>query len=168
MLPALLWIFRIANIINWVFAALFAFLGILLVVDPGQFRIGLTERFFDPAQADVVLTYLMFTCFMVVPVAVAAHIILTRLVAMIRDTIGGAAFSETNANRLRMIAWMLLAINIIDLAFGQLSIWASAQTGEYFGWSFSLTGWLAVPLLLVLARLFRDGAAMQSDLEGTV
>jgi hypothetical protein len=168
MLPALLWIFRIANILNWVVAALFSLLGLMLLADIGPFRSALDAGRFAPAEADVIVTWLLTVCFMLVPVAAAVHVILTCLIAMIRDTMAGAAFSETNADRLRMIAWMLLIINIIDLAFGQVSIWASAQTGEYLGWSLSLTGWFAVPLLLVLARLFRVGAAMQSDLEGTV
>lgn len=168
MLNALIWIFRIANVVNWVSAALFAILGIMLVVDIEPFRSALAQALAQESQADVVITWLMFTCFALVPVAAAAHVILTRLASMIRDTINGAAFSDTNADRLRTIGWMLLAINIVDLAFGQMSIWASAQSGEYFGWSLSLTGWFAVPLLLVLARVFRHGAAMREDLEGTV
>jgi hypothetical protein len=168
MLPALLWIFRIANILNWVVAALFAMLGIMLMTDIGPFRDAMEGGRFTPGQADVLVTWLTSACLMILPVAGAVHIILTRLIAMIRDTMAGAAFSDINADRLRMMAWMLLIINIIDLAFGQVSIWASGQTGEYLGWSLSLTGWFAVPLLLVLARLFRVGAAMQSDLEGTV
>ncbi|PLK22708.1 hypothetical protein C0V72_13445 [Porphyrobacter sp. TH134] len=168
MLPSLLWIFRIANILNWVVAALFALLGIMLVADIGPFRDAMDNGRFTPAQADVLVTWLLSACLMILPVTGAVHVILTRLIAMIRDTMAGAAFSDTNADRLRMMAWMLLVINIVDLAFGQVSIWASAQTGEYLGWSLSLTGWFAVPLLLVLARLFRVGATMQSDLEGTV
>ena len=36
------------------------------------------------------------------------------------------------------------------------------------GWSFSATGWLAVLLLFVLARVFNEGAEMRYELEGTV
>ena len=35
-------------------------------------------------------------------------------------------------------------------------------------WSFSVTGWLAVLLLFVLARVFDHGTRMRDDLEGTV
>ncbi len=31
-----------------------------------------------------------------------------------------------------------------------------------------MTGWFAVPLLLILARIFKEGAIMRDDLEGTV
>ena len=37
-----------------------------------------------------------------------------------------------------------------------------------FDWSFSLTPWLAVVLLFVLARVFDEGTRMRDDLEGTV
>lgn len=167
MLPALIWTLRVLNVLNWTVAALFALLGIMLLADIGPFRDALADRF-SPEQARVLLIWLGLSCAMIVPVAVAVHVILTRLIAMIGDTVAGLAFTDRNADRLRIIAWMLLAINVADVGFGQLSVWASAMTGEYFGWSPSLTGWLAVPLLLVLARLFRAGAAMRSDLEGTV
>jgi hypothetical protein len=36
------------------------------------------------------------------------------------------------------------------------------------GWSFNITGWIAVLLLFVLARVFEQGAAMREDIEGTV
>jgi hypothetical protein len=35
-------------------------------------------------------------------------------------------------------------------------------------WSFSVTPWIAVLLLFVLARVFEQGARMRADLEGTV
>ena len=35
-------------------------------------------------------------------------------------------------------------------------------------WGFSLTRWLAVLMLFVLARVFEQGARMREDLEGTV
>ncbi len=168
MLLTLIWILRVTNWLNWIVTAAFTALLVLLIVDPGEFRADVLGRFGDPRIQHVVMTWLVAVCATVPPVAVAAHLILTRLTAMIRDTQKGEAFSKANAARLTLIAWALLAINLIDLAYGQLSTWASAESGEYFGWSPSLTGWLAVPLLLVLARLFREGAAMRDDLAGTV
>jgi hypothetical protein len=38
----------------------------------------------------------------------------------------------------------------------------------HFKYDFSLTPWLAVLLLFVLARVFEQGAHMREDLEGTV
>lgn len=168
MLKTAIWVLRAANWLNWIGAALFTFLLMLLLVAPDQFKETFERAFEGPRSADAVLIWLKLVCASVIPVAVAAHLIFTRLVAMLRDTQAGAAFTETNAKRLATIAWALLAINLVDLAFGQVSVWASETSGEYFGWSLSLTGWFAVPLLLILARIFKEGAIMRDDLEGTV
>ncbi len=58
--------------------------------------------------------------------------------------------------------------NLIDLPYGYLATWASEVSGEYFDWSPSFTAWLATLMLFVLARVFRHGAQMRADLEGTV
>ncbi len=161
-------VLRGLNLLNWIAAVLFSCLLVLLLIAPDQFRMAFLETFDNARSADAVLLWLKVVCFTVIPVAAAAHVIFTRLLAILRDAESDEAFSEANARRLSVIAWALLAINVIDLAFGQLSVWASAESGEYFGWSPSLTGWLAVPLLLILARVFREGSAMREDLEGTV
>lgn len=167
MLEATIWVLRVANWLNWIVATLFALLGAMLVIDPNHFREKLLDAF-STTGGEAVFIWLAVSCALVLPVAAAVHAILTRLIAIVRDTRAGAAFSDRNAHRLTIVAWALLAINLIDLAHGQLSVWASEQSGEYFGWTLSLTGWLAVPLLFLLARVFREGAAMREDLEGTV
>ncbi len=159
---------RITNWLNWIAAALLmGFLAVLLL-DPGGLKAQILSGYDDKAARDAVQTYLFAILAIVPPTALAVHYILTRLAALVRDAAGGAAFSLINADRLRTIGWAVLAINIADLAYGWLSIRASDATGEYFGWSLSLTGWIAVPMLFVLAHVFREGTAMREDLEGTV
>lgn len=160
---------RVTNWLNWIVAALLVAFFALLLVDPGGLRETLLAQF-DPATGARagVQTYLFGILALVPPLAVAVHYILTRLAGLMRDAAAGAAFTDTNAQRLSAIGWALLAINIADLVFGWLSVRASEATGEYFGWSLSLTGWIAVPVLFLLAQVFREGAAMREDLEGTV
>ena len=152
MLNAAIWVLRAANWLNWIMGVLFAVLLAMTLIDPDLFRTTFERAFEGPRSVDAIFLWLRLACVCVFAVVGAAHIIFTRLVAMLRDTQAGAAFTEVNARRLATIAWALLAINIVDLAFGQVSVWASETSGEYFGWSLSLTGWFAVPLLLVLAR----------------
>lgn len=158
---------RIANWLNWIF-------GLLLVVVLGAIVLdwaALGAQVFgqvDPAARAPIRFYLGVVVAMMPPVMLAVHWILTRLAALVRDAERGEAFTHANAARLRAIAWAALAIDVIDLGFGWVSVVTSEASGEYFGWSPSLTGWLAVPLLLVLARVFREGAALREDLEGTV
>jgi hypothetical protein len=67
------------------------------------------------------------------------------------------------------IAWAMLGFEVLHLLVGIVS--KSASSGAVrldIGWSFSLTPWLAVLLLFVLARVFYHGARMRDDLEGTV
>jgi hypothetical protein len=96
-----------------------------------------------------------------------AHLILTRLAAMVATVRVGDPFVAANADRLRTIAWALLGLQLLDLAFGAISMSLFSQTGE-FGWTPSMTGWLSVLMLFVLSRVFAQGARMREDLEGTV
>lgn len=159
---------RIANWLNWFFGAL---LMVTLSAIVGDWA-GLGTMVFthiEPASThNAIRGYLFAMVVMMPPVMVAVHWILTRLAALVRDAAVGHALTDANAARLRAIAWATLAIAIVDLCFGWVSVATSKATGEYFGWSLSLTGWIAVPLLFVLAHIFREGAAMRADLEGTV
>lgn len=160
---------RATNWLNWIVAALLTlFLGLLLA-NPEGFRDTVFAGFdARPRAREAVSFYLIGILLLVIPLAFAVHHILTRLAALVGDAARGNAFTDTNAHRLRGIGWALLAINCADLLFGWLSIRASEATGEYFGWSLSLTGWIAVPMLFVLAQVFKEGALMREDLEGTV
>lgn len=165
-----IWLLRIANWLNWIGAVLFALLLAALLLANEHFYPAITQAFEVQGQqaVEAVWTWLVSACALVVPMAVCIHLIFTRLIALLRDAVEGRAFSEINAKRLMTVGWALLVVNILDLVFGQISIWASEASGEYFGWTFSLTGWFAVLLLFLLARVFREGAAMREDLEGTV
>jgi hypothetical protein len=98
---------------------------------------------------------------------VAANVILTRLRAMVGTVRSGDPFVVANAARLKTIAWALLGLQFLDLAFGAISLTYFEQMDE-FGWTPSLTGWLCVLMLFVLAGVFAQGARMREELEGTV
>jgi hypothetical protein len=95
--------------------------------------------------------------------------IVVKLLAMIAAVDAGSAFADENAGRLRTIAWMMLGLQLLGLA-GRLV--GAPLRGDINGFhiAFDLTpGGVAIVLLLfILARVFRQGAAMRSDLEGTV
>lgn len=98
-----------------------------------------------------------------------AHIILSRLLAMVETVREGDPFVADNAVRLNRIAWALLGLETLHLVAGIVSAAASTPAAPLdIDWSFSVTGWLAVLLLFVLARVFAEGARMRDELEGTV
>ena len=158
---------KLANWLNWIVAIVLTGFFALLLADAGGVRVEILAGRSE-ASREATRLYLYTVLSIVPPTAIAVHMLLTRLVALVRDAAAGMAFTTANAVRLRMMGWALLAINIADLVYGWVSIRASEASGEYFGWSLSLTGWVAVPLLFVLAHVFREGAAMRQDLEGTV
>lgn len=99
--------------------------------------------------------------------APVAQLLLARLLAIVESVRAGTPFVPDNARRLRAIAWLLLVLQLMDLGYG-IMVMSLRPVTEEMDWSFSITGWLAVLLLFVLAGVFREGARMSEDLEGTV
>jgi hypothetical protein len=97
------------------------------------------------------------------------HVIFRRLLAIVETVRAGDPFVAANAARLHGIAWTLLALQLLGMAIG--GIGAAISTPEnpvHLDAGFSTSGWLAVLLTFVLARIFAEGAQMRDDLDGTV
>lgn len=97
------------------------------------------------------------------------HAILRRLLAMIDTVRAGDPFVVENAGRLQTIAWSVLGLELLHLVIGAIAAKSASLLQPLdINWSFSITPWIAVLLLFVLARVFDHGAHMRADLEGTV
>lgn len=97
------------------------------------------------------------------------HVLLTRLLAIVETVRGGDPFVAVNAARLQTTAWALLGLELLHLAVGAIAAAVSSPSQPLdLDWNFSVSGWLAVLLLFVLARVFDYGTRMRDDLEGTV
>jgi len=97
------------------------------------------------------------------------HILLTRVLAIVETVRRGDPFVAGNAARLQTTAWALLGLELLHLAVGAIAAAASSAAEPLdLNWNFSVTGWFAVLLLFVLARVFDHGTRMRDDLEGTV
>jgi len=95
------------------------------------------------------------------------HRILGGLLAIVGTVRQGDPFVPDNAVRLRHIAWLLLAGEVLHLAAGAfMNFWESPSAP--LEWSFSWTGWVAVVMLFTLAHVFAAGTRMREELEGTV
>jgi DUF2975 family protein len=108
---------------------------------------------------------------MVIGIAVVpvVHFVLTRLLTIVETVKLGNPFVTANAARLRSIAWAVLGLELTHFVVGAIAASvSSAAVPLNIGWGFSLTSWLVVLLLFVLARVFEQGALMRQDLEGTV
>lgn len=94
--------------------------------------------------------------------------VLNRLVAMVETVHAGDPFVAANAYRLQAVAWFLLLVQLLSLAIGLIGNAISVPAHPFLDAGLSPTGWLAVILVFVLARVFAEGALMREDLEGTV
>jgi hypothetical protein len=97
--------------------------------------------------------------------AAIVHTILLRLLAMIDTVRAGDPFIVENARRLNAIAWAVLVLEGLRLLIAAIAavVWEAGRID-----AFSLSSWLSVLLLFVLAGVFAHGARMREDLEGTV
>ena len=157
---------RVLNVLNLVVGALFMVVLVTsFAVEPAV--IGALSRRFG-AGASAILHDARLVMALSIATIPAAWLILTRLLAILRTVEAGDAFVAENGDRLRTMGWALLAMQIFDLGYGYLAVRVSENSGEYLGWSFSVSGWLAVLLVFVLARVWTQGAAMRDELEATV
>lgn len=126
------------NFLNWLLLALFM-IGLAAMTARPDIVLAAIVKAAPAIDAGHVLDLTRITLILCIPVAIAAHAIFTRLVAMI-DAVGrGEAFASDNARRLRIIGWWLLATQFIDAVYGWLSIELASSTGKYSAWSPSLT-----------------------------
>jgi hypothetical protein len=95
-----------------------------------------------------------------------------RQLARMIDTVGqGDPFIPENADRLTRMAWLAVAIQFVALVMAPLAGWLALRLDEgvfELRSDFSFTGLGLAVVLFILARVFRKGAAMRDDLEGTV
>jgi len=95
--------------------------------------------------------------------------VLRRLLAMIDTVRSGDPFVAANAARLQSIAWTLLALQVLSVVIGGIGKAISTPAHPlHLDAGFSTSGWLAVLMTFILARVFAAGAVMREDLAGTV
>jgi len=98
-----------------------------------------------------------------------AHLVLARLLAIVETVKVGNPFVMANAVHLKTIAWAILGLELLHLTVGAIASGVSTAAAPLnISSGLSLTRWLTVLLLFVLARVFEQGARMREDLEGTV
>jgi hypothetical protein len=97
------------------------------------------------------------------------YAVLKRLLAIVQTVRTGDPFIAANAHRLQAIAWALLALQVLSLVIGAIAKAVSSPAHPlHLDAGFSISGWLAVILTFLLARVFAEGTHMREDLEGTV
>jgi len=159
-------VLRILIVLNWVMVPLM--LALLFVV-PNREWIMSALKLSPSSDAERVVMGLRAIAALGLVTLPLNYGILKRLLAMVKTVREGDPFVASNAMRLRTIAWILFALQLISIVIG--TIGKSISTPAHpinLSAGFSTTGWLAVLLTFILAQVFAEGTRMREDLEGTV
>ena len=157
---------RILTVVNWIAGA--AILALLLVTPNEQWIMSAFKLSPSPETARLVMGLRAVAVLGLVTIPVN-YGILKRLLAMVETVRAGDPFVATNAERLQVIAWALLTLQLLSIVIG--AIGKSISTPAHpvnLDAGFSINGWLAVLLTFLLARVFAAGTQMRDDVEGTV
>jgi hypothetical protein len=158
---------RILSVLNWLYGA------VVLAILVGMFAAEqwmMTAFGVPPSAQSGPLIIGMRAIAALGLVAVPLNLaVLRRLVAMVQTVRAGDPFVAANAHRLQAIAWFLLGQQMLSLVIGLIAKSVSTPGHPlHLDAGFSPSGWLAVILTFVLARVFAAGTLMRQDLEGTV
>ena len=150
-------------VLNWISGAL---IFVLLVGMPTSLWIRTALKVPEDDPVIFGLQAIAFLGLIAIPLNA---IVWKRLLAIVETVRAGDPFVAANASRLQTIAWMLLALQVISMIIGGIvRVISSPAHPLKFNAGFSISGWLAVLLTFLLARVFAEGTTMRDDLAGTV
>jgi hypothetical protein len=165
-LPIARVVLRILIVVNWLSGA--AILA-LLVVMPNEQWIMAAFKIAPSPDADRLVMGLRAVAVLGLATIPLNYVVLKRLLAIVETVREGDPFVAANASRLQTIAWLLLGLQLFSIVIGAIGNAVSTPAHPvHLDAGFSITGWLAVLLTFLLARVFAEGALMREDLKGTV
>ena len=152
--------------------AIFVGAVLLLVVPAVLFNqeavvieLGKTGNAIDGDMIGAILAILGLVVFM----AVVAFFFVRHLRRIVDTVRQGDPFIPVNALRLRAMAWLSIVMQLAALVAGALSMWLEEASKDLeANFDVSIGGILLPLVLFILARVFRRGAEMREELEGTV
>ena len=165
-LPIAYVVLRILIVLNWLSGAAIA---ALLVVMPNRQWIMSAFHLSPSPDADRLIMGMRAIAAVGLVAIPLNYVVLRRLLAIVETVRAGDPFVAANASRLQAIAWALLALQLLSLVIGAIAKTISTPAHPlHLQAGFSISGWLAVLLTFLLARVFAEGTLMREDLEGTV
>lgn len=150
------------------FAAGFILLsiGAILTVERAKVMAKIAELG-APAYSPAVVIVAFLLIIALILITVRFLLELRRMVDSVRD---GDPFRPDNADRLARMGWLAVVGQAIWIVVVAVAYWAMpyVEKGGELPDTNLASGLLMILVLFILARVFRVGAAMREDLEGTV
>lgn len=167
-------ILKVAVDVAWVVAcALLGFIWIITVISlatlmNGGPPIAAFERIAIDEPHRIAVWTLIGTVF-----CVGAMIVCAYLRGVFETLVAGDPFVPDNARRFRAIAWVLVGVEVARMAIsvivqGVFNAMGIAGEDVPFNLSINFTVWFSVLTLMVLAQVFREGAALREEQKMTI
>ncbi len=164
-----------ARVVVGLLMGLFAFVGVIVTIGLGAIltvqRSEIIERAATANGGPVGYPLILLAFVLIIGLMALSFLFMRELMRMIGSVQLGDPFQPFNADRLRRMGWLtvgsqvtLVALAAIGMAFDGIrpALMAEDALNAAFG------GLLLALVLFILARVFRIGAAMREELEGTV
>jgi len=165
-LPIARLVLRVVIVVNWLMVP--AILTLLFVVPHEHWIMSALDLSPSP-EADRVVMGLRAVAVLGLVSVPLHYAVLKRLLAIVETVRTGDPFVAANAARLQTIAWALAALQLLSMIIGGIAERISSPAHPVdLDAGFSISGWLAVLLTFLLARVFAEGTSMRDDLEGMV
>ena len=167
----------IAKVILALCIALFVFLAAMMVIGLGaMLTVGRSEVLAELAAEGVPANAYWAIAVVLVLLAglfLAVLRFLLELNGIVKSVDRGDPFEPGNADRLSRMGWIAVGGYVLATGIGAIAAWIHSVAGEA-GRDLDVNigldggGVVLIIVLFILARVFRQGAAMREDLEGTV
>jgi hypothetical protein len=167
----------IAQVILALGIVLFVFLAAMMLIGLGALlTVGRAEIMAELAAEGVPGTAywgVVAVLALLVGLFVAMWRFLLELLGIVKSVESGDPFAPENARRLSRMGWIAIAGYGIATVIDSIATWIKSVSGEA-GKDINVdvgldgSGVLLILTLFILARVFRQGAAMREELEGTV
>lgn len=165
-LPIAYAVLRVTIVLNWLAGV--AIFVLLFVIPNQQWILSSLHLSPSPEATRLVMGMRLIAALGLIATPIN-HVILKRLLEIVETVRAGDPFVAKNAERLQTVAWALLTLQIFSIIIGIITRVITIPGHPLkLSAGFSVTGWLAVLLTFLLARVFAEGTAMRDDLEGTV
>jgi len=116
-----------------------------------------------------VLTAICIILALVAAMAAMAFVWLREMRRIIDSVADGDPFVPENAERLQKMGWLTVGIELTAIPVGGIGTWVTSVVEDATSdFNISLGGVLLAVVLFILARVFREGARLRAELEGTV
>lgn len=151
-------------------------LGIAVILTVG--RSAVYERITKVGAPDAAFALTILAFALIIAMLFIGYRFLGELGGIIATVGKGDPFARSNADRLSRMGWLSVAGQVIGAVLAAMAAWFVPYLARLdgvrvkhdvdLGFGIGGGGILLTLILFILARVFREGAKMREDLEGTV